>query len=123
MKSKAQKRKYEAVGRRAENRAALYLRMRGYRILARRYKTKLGEIDLVASHKGVLVMVEVKQRLTRAAAHDSISASSAQRIRNAADLYVAKNRAAQNCGVRFDAVFFIGPKPSLFSVEHIVDAF
>jgi Holliday junction resolvase-like predicted endonuclease len=46
----------------AESRAAAYLIAKGYRILARRFKTPVGEIDIVARRRGVLVFVEVKAR-------------------------------------------------------------
>ncbi len=52
----------EAVGRRAERAAARYLRRRGYRILARNVRTRLGEVDIVARHHDWLVIVEVRSR-------------------------------------------------------------
>ncbi len=52
----------EARGRRAENVAALYLRLKGYRILARRAKLFCGEIDLIARRSDTLAFIEVKYR-------------------------------------------------------------
>lgn len=49
-------------GRRAEREAALFLRRRGYRIIAQNVRTKLGEIDLVALKGDLVVFVEVKAR-------------------------------------------------------------
>jgi len=71
MSSVEKKRGYEKMGRRAERLAALYLLLKGYRILARNYRTKSGEIDIVARKRRVVIAVEVKQRLTLAAAHES----------------------------------------------------
>ncbi len=52
----------QVIGARAEQAAARYLRRRGYRILARNLRTRLGEIDIVAQHDGFLVVVEVRSR-------------------------------------------------------------
>ncbi len=52
----------QAIGRRGEDAAAEHLRRRGYMILDRNWRTRHGEIDLVAHHRGVLVVVEVKTR-------------------------------------------------------------
>jgi len=118
-----QKRRYEKAGRHAETLAALYLRVKGYHILERRYKTRCGEIDIIARRKDTLVIAEVKQRQTRLAAHESISAASERRIEDAANIYVSKTRAVQNLGIRFDAIFFIGPLNIWrWKVEHIKGA-
>ena len=45
-----------------ENRAAVYLTERGYKILEKNYRCRMGEIDLIAFHQGYLVFVEVKYR-------------------------------------------------------------
>lgn len=117
------KRAYEKAGRRAEGLAALYLLFKGYRILARNYRLKSGEIDIIARKKTVIIAVEVKQRLSLDAAHNAISANSERRIATALESYVAKRPRYHNFGLRCDAVFFIGPAPSLRRVVHIEDAF
>jgi len=55
---------HERAGRFAEAAAAWHLRLRGFRILARRFATPVGEIDLVAQRGNLLVFVEVKRRAT-----------------------------------------------------------
>lgn len=117
------KRAYEKAGRRAESYASVYLRAKGYKILERRYKTAYGEIDIIAQHDDTLVIVEVKQRADRLSAHEAITPTAQRRISDATDIYVADNQAAQSMGIRFDAVFFIGPAERLrWKVEHIIDA-
>ena len=57
-----QKRKAQARGRLAEIAAALVLTLKGYRILARRFRCPVGEVDLIARRFGTVVFVEVKAR-------------------------------------------------------------
>ena len=123
MSSLEQKRSFERMGRRAEGLAAIYLTFKGYRILARRFRTKSGEIDIIARKKNVIIAVEVKQRLTRQAADESISAESERRISHALEQYIAPRKSLHQFGLRCDVIYFIGASPSLRRVEHIVDAF
>src|SRR5215468_6750770 len=75
------KRVAEKRGRDTEALAALMLRLKGYRILARRIRTHAGEIDLVArSPRGTLCFVEVKARATEATAALAVAPRQQQRI-------------------------------------------
>ena len=67
--------KAHRLGHAAEWRAVWRLRLAGYSILARRYKTRLGEIDIVARRGGVLAFVEVKARADAATAADALGGS------------------------------------------------
>jgi putative endonuclease len=118
MRKPTKKAQAEKRGRRAENWAALYLQLKGYRVLARRYKTKSGEIDLIARRGNVLAMVEVKQRATLAAAHESLHPASLRRIENAAAQFLNIRRSYENCDIRFDVIFVL-PK---LRIKHIMDA-
>ena len=113
---------YEKAGRLAETFAVNYLRLNGYKILEQRFKTREGEIDIIAQHKDCLVITEVKQRQSRLDAHESITPFAQRRIDAATDIYIAENSFAHTMGVRFDAVFLIGPSPMRWKVEHIIDA-
>jgi putative endonuclease len=84
------------------------LRLRGYRILAKREKTPLGEIDLIVVRGRRLAFVEVKQRATLEAAEAAITAAQRARIRRAANLWLAKNIAFQSHDLGFDIVFLVG---------------
>jgi putative endonuclease len=94
----------EARGRRAETVAAWFLRLKFYRILARRYRTRVGEIDLIAKRGRTIVFVEVKQRPSEAAGIDAVTAKARRRIAQAAALWAAAHPAAASFDHRFDIV-------------------
>ena len=94
-----------AHGHRSETVAALFLRLKGYRILARRLKTRAGEIDLVAAAPfGPVCFIEVKARTEVRAAADSVGLSQQTRIARAASLYLASRPGLARRGSRFDIV-------------------
>ncbi|PTW63232.1 putative endonuclease [Breoghania corrubedonensis] len=95
------------LGLAAETRAALWLRLKGYRILARRHKTPVGEIDLIARRGRTVAFVEVKARANRDAALEAITPQARRRIVEAAHLWLAKNPGAMNATLRFDAVLIV----------------
>jgi putative endonuclease len=95
----------ETRGRRAETLAALLLACKLYRVLGRRVKTPLGELDLIAmSPAGILCFVEVKARVNESDAADSIAARQRARIARAAALYLSAHPGLRHKGVRFDAI-------------------
>lgn len=91
-------------GHRGEWLAALALMVKGYRIVARRYRTKLGEIDLIARRGDLIVIVEVKVRPTLASAMEAVVFMSERRIEAAADLWLARQPDYGRLSVRFDLV-------------------
>jgi len=94
----------EKRGRRAEALAAWFLRLKGYRILARRYKTPAGEIDLIAKRGRTVAFVEVKQRPGEDAAIEAVTAKGRARIARAAALWVSHHPAAAELDHRFDVI-------------------
>ena len=88
----------------AENRAALYLSLRGYTIIAKRYKTKFGEIDLIASKSGVLIIAEVKARKRLEDALESVNVKTQRRIANATLCFLAEHPAFAEHAIRFDVI-------------------
>ena len=92
-------------GHKSESLAALWLRLKGYRILARRLKTPAGEIDLVATAPfGPVCFVEVKARHLALAAAESVGPGQQTRIARAASLYLASRPGLARRGSRFDIV-------------------
>jgi len=95
----------ERHGRSSESLAALWLRLKGYRILARRLKTHVGEIDLVAAAPfGPVCFIEVKARALARAAAESVGPAQQTRIARAASLYLASRPHLARRGARFDIV-------------------
>jgi putative endonuclease len=114
-----QRQRAERAGRRAETIALWYLRLKLYRLLARRYRTSAGEIDLVMKHGRAIVFVEVKQRPDEAAGLDAVTARSRQRISRAAAQWTAAHPETANLDQRFDVIVALpGRWP-----RHLVSAF
>src|SRR3954468_24028896 len=106
----------ERHGRSSESLAALWLRLKGYRILARRLKTHAGEIDLVAAAPfGPVCFIEVKARALARAAAESVGPAQQTRIARAASLYLASRPGLARRGSRFD---IIAIAPNAFPVHH-----
>ena len=91
-------------GHRGEWLAALALMLKGYRIVARRHRTKLGEIDLIARRGDMVAIVEVKARPTLVQAMDAVGYEAQRRIEGAADLWLSKQRDHARLSIRFDIV-------------------
>jgi putative endonuclease len=116
----AQRRRRAAYrsGHSGERLAALRLMLTGYRILARRYRTKVGEIDLIARRGGVVAFIEVKRRAELTQGLEAVTPQARIRIRRAAELYLRRNPALAERALRFD-VMVITPWAW---PRHIVDA-
>ncbi|MBL8696874.1 MAG: YraN family protein [Alphaproteobacteria bacterium] len=95
-------------GRRAETAAAWLLRLKGFRILARDLRYRLGEIDLVARRGSLLVFVEVKARADFEVAAEALKPRQRQRIARAARAYLGPRPELQGLAQRFDAVLVGG---------------
>jgi len=98
------RRRAEGRGRRAETIAAWFLRLKLYRILARRYRTPVGEIDLVARRGRTIAFIEVKRRASEAEAIAAVTQAGRRRIARAAALWIAAHPAAAGFDQRFDVV-------------------
>ena len=88
----------------AESRAAALLVAKGFRILARRWKSPVGEIDIVARRRHLLVFVEVKARHSLDEAAESVTPRQRQRIIAAGEAFLATYPDASVHDIRFDAV-------------------
>ncbi|HSQ97755.1 MAG TPA: YraN family protein [Rickettsiales bacterium] len=88
----------------------------GYKFLNRRYKTKLGEIDLIFTKDKYLVVVEVKARKNKnVEISEVVSYKQYKRIINATKLFLNKNKKYSNFFIRIDVVLVYG----IFKIEHL----
>jgi putative endonuclease len=96
----------EAHGRRAETLAAWWLRLKGWRIVARRARVSGGEVDLVARRGRMVAFVEVKQRRTAEAAAWALDEYRLRRVAVAAQK-LASRYAREGDDIRIDALFMV----------------
>jgi putative endonuclease len=100
--AKSRKKDAQKRGRWAEWLTRQYLRASGRRILAKNFKTPLGEIDIVAQKGRLISFIEVKTRTDYSALADAVGAAQQNRIGRAAQLFLQHHPDLQSCDVRFD---------------------
>lgn len=117
--ARSRRRRAERRGRFSEYIAALYLLAKGYRILALRHRTPMGEIDLIAKRGQLVIFVEVKARASVEKAVEAVTFQSQHRIRAASDLWLARRKDASTLSQRYDIIAVL---PWRFPT-HFIDAF
>ncbi len=105
-----------AAGMAAEGRAKGLLESKNYHILAQRYKTKGGEIDLVARRGDHLAFVEVKRRKTQEEAAYAVLPRQQARIAVAAEVFLGEHSEFAHCSASFD-VILVSPKQGCAHIE------
>lgn len=90
----------------AEKLAIALLTMKGYSVLARRFRTRFAEIDLIVKRGRTIVFVEVKQRATRREGLESVRRAQQMRIAEAANVFLS-TRNFVNPELRFDAIIIV----------------
>lgn len=103
------------VGDAQETRAVLELEKIGYKILQKNFRCRIGEIDMVALHKGYLVFIEVKYRKTNKTGHaaEAVTWKKQQIICRVADYYISTRcRKVPPC--RFDVVALDGEAVTVY---------
>ena len=111
------------LGRRGEQRAAWFFRLRGYRVVDRNVRLNAGEIDLVLRRGRLLVVAEVKTRQSLSAGEgfEAVNREKRQRLVRLADQYLVATK-ARDVRIRYDilSLFWNGRR---FEVRHLPDAF
>ena len=122
-------RKNNDLGAQGENIAVRYLQNKGYRIVARNYRTRFGEIDIIAEQGPDLVFVEVKTRASVlfGSPLDSVNVNKQKQLSRVALDYMSR-KSCQNRPVRFDVVAILLKNSAPFreggvTVELVRDAF
>jgi putative endonuclease len=109
----------------AEELAAQYLKVRGLKVLARNLRCKAGELDLVCLDRGVLAIVEVRQRGSDefGGASASVTCAKQHKIIRAAQFFLRREKHWRNFPVRFDVLAIEGLPQGAHRVDWIKDAF
>lgn len=103
------KQKYEQKGRWAEAYAAFYLQIKGYGILARRFKTALGEVDIIATKGNTLIGIEVKAHKTFDAGLWAVTPNQQKRIIRGIKIFLTKKPKWASADIRFDIILIKFP--------------
>ena len=109
-------------GRKAEDKATRYLRLKGYRILDRNSRLGRGELDIVAMKDGIVAFVEVKMRPDRDAGLMAVHSDKQERLHSAASAWLAHHPEHQHLQCRFDLII-LTPGRWLPHIEHLQDVF
>ncbi|MEZ3161278.1 YraN family protein [Microbacterium sp. BWT-B31] len=114
----------DILGRAGEDRAARHLESRGYTVLERNWRTREGEIDLVALDDRALVVVEVKTRRSDGFGDplEAVDERKRRRLWRLAMAWIAAHPdLAQGRRLRLDAIGLTGPDPATARLEHLED--
>lgn len=119
------RRQIEAESRKAEDHVARWLKLRGWKILAQRFKTPEGEVDVIARKKDLIAFVEVKQRDRISKTEDILTASNIFRVMEAAEIWVERNfeTLGTEFEIRFDLAVIEGRLTSFSRVHYMANAF
>ncbi len=109
----------ERRGHLAEFVALIYLRLKGYRLLAQRFKSPQGEIDLIMRRRDVTAFIEVKAKDTRDQGVEAVTTTQSRRIAAAARFWMARDKLSNRNFCRFDIVVV----NAYFWPQHIENAF
>lgn len=122
--------KSHSIGEIGEDASCRFLRRKGYSIICRNYKTKIGELDIIASKSSTLVFIEVKTRTSdwMAQPFEFVDSHKQVKLRHLADGFLAYSGvdklSRQFKNVRFDVLSVKTAKSGdVIEIEHIMDAF
>jgi len=114
------------LGKRGEAFAAEYLRKKGYEITDANFRSRFGEIDLIAKRRSEILFVEVKTRKSSSFmnAFEAVDARKQERLRLTAEVWIAKNDPKSKYSTRFDVIeVYLNEFDAPASVKHIENAF
>jgi len=111
-------------GREGESAALTFLKKKGYRILEKNFRAKVGEIDIIAEQGGVIIFIEVKARAGHAFGHPfmAITPAKQRKIIQTAKSFLARKRISDR-PMRFDVVALTSDTPGSWKIELLENAF
>jgi len=113
----------KALGNKGEDLAVIFLKKKGYKIIAKNYKNYVGEIDIIARDGETTVFIEVKTRANDSfgCPFESVHSRKRLKLRNLALLYMKKQ--GEEIPIRFDVLSIMYTDNGQKQIEHIKDAF
>ena len=111
-------------GQEGESAALDFLKKKSYRILEKNFRSKLGEIDIIADHKGVMVFIEVKARLNHEYGHPfiALTPTKQKKIIQTAQSFLSQKRIVDK-PVRFDVIAMTMDPSNTWKIELLENAF
>ncbi len=111
-------------GHEGESAAIAFLKKKGYRVLEKNFRSKVGEIDIIAEQAGVVVFIEVKARSNHEFGHpfDALTPIKQKKIIQTAQSFLARKRIAEK-PMRFDVVALTSDPHGSWEVELLENAF
>jgi len=105
--------------------AGRWLKLRGWKLLAERFKVSEGEVDLIARRKNIIAFIEVKQRAKLPMTEDLVTQMNITRVMDAAEIWVGRNfeTLGSDFEIRFDLAMIEGRAHPLAKVKYIENAF
>jgi putative endonuclease len=112
-----------SLGSEGEGLAVEFLKKKNYKIIAKNYKTFIGEIDIIAKDGDTIVFVEVKTRANDAFGlpFEAVNKGKRQKLKNLALLFLKKH--PREAPARFDVISIVQTHDGNKVIEHITDAF
>ena len=113
------------IGFYGENLACEYLKNLNYKILAKNYKNKLGEIDIISKYNDTIIFTEVKSRYTNSygSPMESVTYYKQKQIIKVSSYYILTNK-LHNHNIRYDVIeILFNTFNQNFTINHIKDAF
>ncbi len=115
----------KALGKLGEDLAEEYLLNNGYRIITRNYSNRIGEIDIVASFKDILIFLEVKSRRNKlyGNASEAVNRTKQRKIINTSLIYISEKNLS-NWQIRYDIVeIYLGKEVIINHIENAFNGF
>ncbi|MZG30409.1 MAG: YraN family protein [Nitrospinae bacterium] len=111
-------------GQEGESAALDFLKKKSYRILEKNFRSKLGEIDIIADHKGVIVFIEVKARSNHEYGHPfiALTPTKQKKIIQTAQSFLSQKRIVDK-PVRFDVIAMTMDPSNTWKIELLENAF